>query len=129
MSTPTGSTAYSLSTGGCIIHPDVNAVAINAINPRTLSFRGLVLPADTMDFTEKIALDSRADAIVSVDGVTINNLLKSGDEINVKWSSVYLSNIMKIKKSKYDAFTVEKISSDWSGRLNKLLHWNQYFER
>ncbi|KAL8800819.1 MAG: hypothetical protein Q9223_007255, partial [Gallowayella weberi] len=45
ISTPTGSTAYNLSSGGSIIHPLVASLCLTPICPRSLSFRPLVLPA------------------------------------------------------------------------------------
>ncbi|KAF8756392.1 ATP-NAD kinase [Rhizoctonia solani] len=47
VSTPTGSTAYSLSSGGPIVHPSVEALVMTPICPRSLSFRPLVLPASS----------------------------------------------------------------------------------
>ncbi|CAI4212890.1 unnamed protein product [Parascedosporium putredinis] len=45
VSTPTGSTAYSLSAGGSIVHPLVKSMSITPICPRSLSFRPLILPS------------------------------------------------------------------------------------
>ncbi|SLM39522.1 poly atp nad kinase [Lasallia pustulata] len=68
VSTPTGSTAYSLSSGGSIIHPLVPSLLLTPICPRSLSFRPLVLPANapvTLRLSEK---NRGREVEVSVDG-------------------------------------------------------------
>lgn len=85
VSTPTGSTAYSLSSGGSIVHPLVSSLLLTPICPRSLSFRPLVLPANspvTLRFTS--GGTNRADAIeVSVDGVRQRERLRDGMEVRV----------------------------------------------
>jgi NAD+ kinase len=66
VSTPTGSTAYSLSAGGPILSPAISATLITAICPHTLHFRPLVL-SDEEVITVKVAGES-ARVCVSFDG-------------------------------------------------------------
>ncbi len=66
VTTPTGSTAYALSSGGPIMHPSLEALAIVPICPHTLSNRPVVLPAD-QEIEVRLSHES-LDAKVSFDG-------------------------------------------------------------
>ncbi|KAL8670476.1 MAG: hypothetical protein Q9168_004985, partial [Polycauliona sp. 1 TL-2023] len=82
ISTPTGSTAYSLSSGGSIIHPLVDSLCLTPICPRSLSFRPLVLPASTPVTLRLSEENNRGREVeVSIDGVRQEQGLKVGGEI------------------------------------------------
>jgi NAD+ kinase len=66
VATPTGSTAYALSTGGPIVFPTVNALVLAPICPHTLSNRPVVLP-DSVEIEIRVRAADH-DAILTVDG-------------------------------------------------------------
>ena len=83
ISTPTGSTAYSLSSGGSIIHPLVPSLLLTPICPRSLSFRPLVLPATT-PITLKLSEKNRGREVeVSIDGIRRTKGIGIGMELRV----------------------------------------------
>jgi NAD+ kinase len=78
ISTPTGSTAYSLSAGGPIIYPTVDAICLTPICPHTLTNRPLIIPAEM-----KVRVVSKAageEAFLTVDG-QIGSPLEAGDAV------------------------------------------------
>lgn len=66
ISTPTGSTGHSLSTGGPIVHPETPAFVVSVICPHALSHRPLVVP-DNLELMVKVD-QARDRMILSVDG-------------------------------------------------------------
>ncbi|MBR4800054.1 MAG: NAD(+)/NADH kinase [Clostridia bacterium] len=84
VSTPTGSTAYSLSAGGPIVAPDVKAIVVNPICPHSLHSRPLVL-SDSANIVVKIAGEESEVALI-LDGNNVENV-KNGAEISIKTSS------------------------------------------
>ncbi|CEP10554.1 hypothetical protein [Parasitella parasitica] len=112
ISTPTGSTAYSLSANGSLTHPEIHATLITPICPHTLSFRPTLVP-DSMELRICVPFNSRNTAWASFDGRGRIEL-KQGDHI-------------KVTASKYSFPTVCKQdqATDWFNSLSKCLHWNK----
>ncbi|GAA5962343.1 hypothetical protein JCM3765_002945 [Sporobolomyces pararoseus] len=112
VSTPTGSTAYSLSAGGSLVHPEIPAILITPICPHTLSFRPMLLP-DSMELRICVPYNSRSTAWASFDGRGRVEL-RQGDHI-------------KVTASPYPFPTVcaDKQSTDWFGSIQRTLKWNE----
>lgn len=66
ISTPTGSTAYSLSAGGPIVHPSLHAVVLTPICPHMLANRPLVIPDDVT--AEVVLASEKEDVFLTLDG-------------------------------------------------------------
>jgi len=80
ISTPTGTTAYALSAGGPILHPDLEAIAIVPINPHTLSNRPVAVNSNS---NIEITLVQVDDAQISYDG-QFQLALEEGDRLQIR---------------------------------------------
>jgi NAD+ kinase len=85
LSTPTGSTAYSLSAGGPIVVPEVPCIIVTPICPHSLGLRPLVIPAE--DTVEVTPLDRTAELVLTVDGQFGVNL-GAGDAVRVERGAI-----------------------------------------
>jgi len=82
VSTPTGSTAYSMSSGGPVVVPGVDAIVLTAICPHTLAVRPLVLPAHCTVSIEPIP-PWTDQVLVSYDG-QVGTTILPGERLLVK---------------------------------------------
>ncbi len=97
--TPTGSTAYSLSAGGPIVYPIVEAFVVTPICPHTLTNRPLVIPDSA-----KIEIDFQAgedSVFLTLDG-QVGFELAPGDHIIVRKAPEKLRLIRQAKKTYYE---------------------------
>lgn len=112
VSTPTGSTAYALSSGGPILHPSLEATVIVPICPHTLSNRPLVVNSKS---TIEISLCSQhpVDSRVSFDGH--NNIeLISGDKIIIQ---AYQEKMHLLHPQDYDYYHILRSKLHWGTQL------------
>ena len=118
ISTPTGSTAYSLSAGASIVHPSTVGVIITPICPHSLSLRPLVIPPG-VKLQIKVPEDNRNMPWISFDGRDAHQL-NSFNEISV---------ILPEKIEEYGGFVIPCIClrdpvDDFFLSLSSCLSWN-----
>jgi len=116
LATATGSTAYSVSAGGSMVHPNVPAILMTPICPHTLSFRPVILP-DSVEVELRVADDARCSAWVSFDGKERAELMP-GDSVFIRMSQFPVPTV------NYADQTGDFISS-----LRRCLRWNERDEQ
>ena len=113
LATPTGSTAYSLSTGGPIMYPTLPAIVLSPICPHTFSHRPLVIPANCK--IDVVTSDrEKAPVNVTCDGQELFTL--SGDErLTIEPSD----NLLTLLHSKdYHYFSILREKLNWGNQPN-----------
>jgi NAD+ kinase len=96
--TPTGSTGYSLSANGPIVHPSLSCLGITPICPHTLTNRPLILP-DTVIF-EAATRSETEDVYLTLDG-QVGFLLKPEDMVEAKVASSKIYIVMSPMEDYY----------------------------
>jgi NAD+ kinase len=109
VSTPTGSTAYSLSAGGPILHPQVPAIIVTPICPHTLSFRPLAVPSTSIVSVR--LLTGEEEVYLTLDGQR-GGVLVRNDVIDIRKSPVELQLVTSPRRNYYD-LVKEKLG--WAG--------------
>jgi len=108
--TPTGSTGYSLSAGGPIIHPSLNCICLTPICSHTLTNRPLILP--DMVGIDVLIKSRHEDVFLTLDGQE-GLSLKPDDTVSVRKSPNYITLV----KSPYrNYFEVLKTKLKWGER-------------
>ena len=109
LSTPTGSTAYSLAAGGPIIYPSLSSILLTPICPHTLTNRPIILPVDS---TVEVTLRSEErDAYVTLDG---------------QLGLPFLENdVAKIHQSDYTVPLIKSPFRDYFKVLRTKLKWGE----
>ena len=108
VATPTGSTAYALSSGGPIVHPSLSVMALVPVCPHTLSNRPVVISSDC---TVEIIVHSAADPRAHFDSHS-HCELREGDRVVVRRYAHTMSLLHPVGHSYY-------------AMLRQKLHWNR----
>ncbi len=102
-STPTGSSAYSLSVGGPVMDPTMEAILVSAISPHSLLAHSLVFNANKA-LGCRVSTPKAINALISVDGRHVF-YIQPGDKIEIKKNNNYLK---LVQLSDTDFYTVLK---------------------
>ena len=113
VATPTGSTAYSLSCGGPIISPPLDAVVVVPVCPHTLTDRPIVIPANQS--IEVVLLErDETTAAITIDGHRMGDI-RPGDKLIISAAS---ERITLIHPPGYDFYGILRSKLFW-GRDNR----------
>ena len=105
ISTPTGSTAYNLSSGGPIVSPKMEAMVITPICPHSLSFRPIVINAEST--IEVVGIRVNEGTTVSIDG-----------QVSLRLS---IDDVVRVERESYDFLIVNNpLRSQWDTLAMKL---------
>ena len=104
ISTPTGSTAYNLSTGGPILSGKMEAMVITPICPHSLSFRPIVIGGNSK--TEIVGLQVNEGTTVSIDG-QLSQGLSAGDVVEVAKEGGYFLVVNNPIRSQWDTLAAK----------------------
>ncbi|KAM5356592.1 hypothetical protein ACJ41O_003238 [Fusarium nematophilum] len=128
ISTPTGSTAYSLSAGGPIVHPLVKSLLITPISPCSLSFRSLVLPLDTKVCLRMSPKNRGRELDLNIDGKRCVGV-SPGTEIRVEGEFVGRAGPGEEWHGGVPCVIRTEDDDPWVGGLTGLLKFNHPFGR
>ena len=107
VSTPTGSTGYSLSNGGSIVSPESNVILLNPIAPHNINMRSLVIPDNS-----NIKIDIEVDNEVNL-------------SVDSRMYSISSSNQIEISKADFTIKTIKFDDDNFYKRLREKLFWGQ----
>lgn len=108
IATPTGSTAYSLSAGGPIIHPSMNALLLSPICPFTLTNRPIVIPNQS---TLQVKLITEEEVQVTLDGQT--------------GYSMFPDDVLEVKQGPTPVSLIQAKGKNYYQVLRQKLHWGR----
>lgn len=109
VSTPTGSTAYSLAAGGPILYPTLGALILAPICPHTLTNRPLVVPDNVK--IELILMTENEDVVATMDG-QVGFALRYQDRIEVR-------------KAQHRIKVIKPLGADYFEVLRRKLKWGE----
>jgi NAD+ kinase len=107
ISSPTGSTAYSLAAGGAVVFPTAQVLELTPICPHTLSNRSLIVPSTAK--IEVQVISQKPETILSADGRVVSELAAGA--------------LLTISRSRHTVRLMHLAGSSFCQTLRRKLHW------
>ncbi len=115
VSTPTGSTAYSMAAGGPILHPSVEGMVVSAICPISLSSRPIVVPSESKLIIKPIGIGEKSNRIkIWQDGVS-STLITESDRCIIQKATHQAKMLILDQNPSYYRTLSQKLH--WAGSL------------
>src|SRR5690606_19679695 len=111
VATPTGSTAYSLSANGPVVHPRLNAILLVPVAPQTLSNRPIVLP-DTGTISLTITALGRVES-----GASVHFDMQT-------WSECQPGDRIDVRRAQHAVRFIHPTGYSFFSTLRRKLYWN-----
>ncbi|HAI98510.1 TPA: NAD(+) kinase [Candidatus Peribacteria bacterium] len=112
ISTPTGSTAYSLAAGGPVVHPTISATILTPINPHSFSQKPIVIPGDSAVEVEVLTRENKfrdTEVVLTLDG-QVYVPLKHHDRVSAR---VYRQKVRFLRRSQDTFFSTLRAKLKW----------------
>jgi NAD+ kinase len=113
LSTPTGSTAYSLSAGGPVVFPTLETIVVTPVSAHTLAIRPVILPS-TVEVTLR-AEDAPEELLVTVDG-QVGTTFFPGETLSVRRAK---DDVLIIRFPGTNFFTTLRQKLGWGGLADR----------
>ena len=113
LATPSGSTAYSVSAGGPVVTPRVEAIILTPICPHSLSMRSCVIPPSAIVEVEMLRCDDKT--VISTDGDRAFGL-REGDVARVGTAA---TRAVLVDVSKHSYYEILREKMHWAGRVRE----------
>jgi NAD+ kinase len=113
LSTPTGSTAYSLSAGGPVLYPTLETIVVTPVSPHTLAIRPVILPSSAEVTLQ--ASDGPEELLVTVDG-QVGTTVGGGETLSVRRAS---GGVLIIRFPGSSFFATMRDKLGWGGLVER----------
>lgn len=113
LSTPTGSTAYSLSAGGPVVYPTLESIVVTPVSAHTLAIRPLILPSSA-EVTLQVE-DGPEELLVTVDG-QVGTTFQIGETLTIRRAE---GEVLIIRFPGTSFFTTLRQKLGWGGLVDR----------